>query len=371
MFASVWQLLTVIFFISALTKLVYKLIKEANDGQLRREIVSGGRRHRSVVISAEEAQRTSIGDTTTTSVGLVQQQQQPDEEERAQVAIGGGEREHREEDSSEDLASSGEQEVEERRLQVERQLQRQQFRRQLRAVLISANEVPPTVRSLQHSQTLPSSLAPAAASHSPDGTLNRSSLSDRRQNVSGSGDNTDSDKQQQQSFARRQHEDKDGAREQNGAAKEGENEEETQRKQSSTARVASLLAIILIDTFLLEPFKFFGQILSNSLRVFCTLLDAIEGIEPETIGEEGEGAAVGGAPLESRRQLNARPAHTKLSLSTSEALKQVDSSSHSLKAQRRQQRQGGPRAPHRRPNYFHRRYLSRRSLSAALLDEAD
>jgi len=146
-----------------------------------------------------------------------------------------------------------------------------------------------------------------------------------------------------------------------------------------------VFAIILIDTFLLEPLKIFSLLLKSSLRVFYTLLDAIEGIEPEELDSEESGKSLQELQEEKQEQnTNSIQLQSKTNTYSSAAkqrLAWVQLGPH------RKKPAGGtsggaslapaklaPRGPLRaptRPNYFHRRYTSRRSLSAALLDEQE
>jgi len=106
------------------------------------------------------------------------------------------------------------------------------------------------------------------------------------------------------------------------------------RKASASELYLGPVALFA-DSILVEPCKFLLQVFDGSIKLFWSILDSIEGIELQGEREEEE--------EEERQQVSSRPS-------------------------------GSPRPERGRwrgSNYFHRRYTSRRSLSAALLDDLE
>ena len=373
MFASVWQLLTAIFFISALTKLLYKLIKHSNDHthpaaaareQGLRQV--GEQRQGSGAAEAE----AEVGLDLRQAAALGQQQEGGGSaEELARVGEANEARESV--DVEEELGELLERRSpgpEERSLRLERQRRRRHFRRQLRAILSDGGATranlheaePPRVAGSTSSGPTSRTLAQSATGQQVDALQ----LLTRRQNVvrpaGAQQSNRDKEAPSGGEFFSTSVGEPARARKLQTLGETASRRTlwpnfgrhfGANRGQSGPRRVATLFAIILIDTLLLEPVKLFTQLFSGSLRIFCCLLDAIEGIEPaaeENSPESDEAEAEEEAVQQQQQQ------------------QQVGLGGVVVVATRSP---GAKRALRRPQNYFNRRYLSRRSLSAALLDE--
>lgn len=269
-FASVWPILTVIFIISALLKLVYKLIKEERAPNLFHQ------QPQTEVSSSSEPQEAS---TQSLDQQLRQDQQQLERHQNGRPA---------------DSITS-----------IEDELQQSDTCSQ-------SSNWSGSNRCHERYQRQPNH-EPVYQSSESDTNSSRSSTSTRgatnTQSIGSSQTNIKQKQQQLQQTAR----------------------------EASPQRLATALALIS-DFYLVEPCKFFLNVFTTSVRLFWCLLDAIEGIESAQVGAIS--SSVG----------NSNQTHLHLQQQRSP----VDN-----------WRQSG------RSNYFHRRYRSRRSLSAALLDDLD
>lgn len=106
--------------------------------------------------------------------------------------------------------------------------------------------------------------------------------------------------------------------------------------RSTKSSFAALLILIAANSYLIEPCSLIFQVLKRSIKLLWSIIDSIEGIESTSefssyFGAQSALAAPSADSQPDRQQINGR----------------------------------------RSSNYFHRRYTSRRSLSAALLEEEE
>lgn len=394
MFASVWQLLTAIFFFSALTKLLYKLIKEDNNSHHNHHLNRPGQ-----LLGAATTRRQIVIVRARAEVEADEQQQRQLEEEEEEVRTdehdedqdqSTQEEELDEDEEFEETLSQGFQSYEQRqgeeRARRQRWLARQQFRRQLNRLGTSASNE--DAEALQLSPTSSGEYfdANSFASQSPSVS---SSLTSNSQNALQQQVAQDEERAQQQhqvSVLLGHHD--DGIHMQSNAAtghehdkpslsdsrssnlitfrnssnktstttktktQTNQNDAPTQNYSPAAAQfdssVVSHLTKLIGEIFLLEPLKLTCSIVSQTLKTFCAFLDFIEGIDSSTTPDSDSGSP------------------------SSLFVRQVNSHRAHRGANSQQQQQEQPqKANKRRSNYFHRRYFSRRSLSAALLSDDD
>lgn len=328
MLTSFWPILTAIFIISALLKLVYKLIKE-------------------------EKAPSRFGPIDQRVVGLQEQQQQHQVQNAdlpAQLAgnvVAGEQSLEEEEDSGSDLEPGDQQEEElvgssHRRHQVallsrdlDRHLTAGQFEGSRTQLADHYGPIWPPQSSISERQT----------------TQERYISSERLQQQSSSQTTraahqqinrwsrcTDSNGRQQNAQQRQLVQFDNQLREVNFSSS---NEISQFRRHKQTSKqIGALILFGAHSLFLIEPCKYIFQLLDGSIKLFWSFLDSIEGIETENTT----------TTLLNRWWLN--------------------SSNNSIRASEELERpkQG---AAARRSNYFHRRYLSRRPLSAVLLEDLE
>lgn len=323
MFASVWQLLTAIFFISALTKLVYKLVKEerAPNGL---GVVVGHHQHQhqhelEQADERTERQRRHSGHQLTE----VPEEGDPDEPNWRQI--------HNDDEAR-------------RRIAI-----RHLFRRQLWAHYDGQQVAAPGHQFESRQQARQQRVGPAATGSDED---TEDELEPRQAEHS-----PDSDEHQ--------HDDERANTRHHQLATTA------QRGQHGTpgsADTGHQLALIT-ETLLIEPCKLIYQVLLGSLRLFCSILDSIEGIEHQNTLEQAEEPRrrqLAHQHLAQGRACSGRLQRTSQRLAATGSGRQQLAGNWAQPAERQAKAQGRGCS-----NYFHRRYFSRRSLSAALLDDCE
>jgi hypothetical protein len=440
MFASAWQLLTAIFFFSALTKLVYKLIKEDRTTTTRRIVVVRTqqqahleqeepvqRRARPVQQQQEQQQpipllqapppapqQQSIAeDIRLAGEAPIAYQQQQEQQQQEQQQAQDEEEQLDEDDEFEETLSWAFQSQQERAQLEEqrrtRRLTRQQFRRQLNRLNVSAagapselddedvqgsqqefeDELELELGGQQQSPTSSGEYFDANVEFAPSGGQNAA----QQQQQWIEADDDEPQQSRAVSFHRNevQQDDHNEQRQQTKQANsdghelrahsvrelswsvDGTEADELKRKHDSSAsqRAANLTRLIG-EAFLIEPLKLTCAILGQTFRAFCAFLDFIEGIEttPPNTGQVGllGGSVVAGARVEHEQGGRQQWAERRR-LRDARAGPQAAAAAATTTTRRQQQAAAG--GAKWRSNYFHRRYLARRSLSAALLNDSD